>query len=134
MTDAYYSRSQRGFKMGGKAPYGFHTEPIKMDVSTQRSWWVNPDEAANIRLIFEMYASPQPLTGDITRYFAEQGILFYGKELIRPTLAQMLRNPVYVQADLDVYEFFKSQGTVIVNDAADFTGTNGLLSVSGAGM
>lgn len=37
----------------------------------------------------------------------------------------MLRNPVYVQADLDVYEFFKSQGTVLVNDAADFTGTNG---------
>ena len=31
VTDAYYSRSQRGFKMGGKAPYGFHTEPIKMD-------------------------------------------------------------------------------------------------------
>ena len=26
VTDAYYSRSQRGFKMGGKAPYGFHTE------------------------------------------------------------------------------------------------------------
>ena len=25
VTDAYYSRSQRGFKMGGKAPYGFHT-------------------------------------------------------------------------------------------------------------
>ena len=37
----------------------------------------------------------------------------------------MLRNPVYVQADLDVYEFFKSQGTVIVNDVADFTGMNG---------
>ena len=37
----------------------------------------------------------------------------------------MLRNPVYVQADLDVYEFFKSQGTIIVNDAADFTGMNG---------
>jgi len=51
--------------------------------------------------------------------------LFHGKELIRPTLAQMLRNPVYVQADLDVYEFFKSQGTVIVNDVADFTGMNG---------
>ena len=72
-----------------------------------------------------MYAQPTTSYGDITRYFAEQGILFYGKELIRPTLAQMLRNPVYVQADLDVYEFFKSQGTVIVNDAADFTGMNG---------
>ena len=79
----------------------------------------------NIRLMFEMYAQPTTSYGDITRYFAEQGILFNGKELIRPTLAQMLRNPVYVQADLDVYEFFKSQGTVIVNDAADFTGMNG---------
>ena len=24
-----------------------------------------------------------------------------------------------------MYEFFKSQGTVVVNDAADFAGTNG---------
>ena len=125
VTDAYYSRSQRGFKMGGKAPYGFHTEPIKMDGINTKKLVVNPEEAANIRLMFEMYAQPTTSYGDITRYFAEQGILFHGKELIRPTLAQMLRNPVYVQADLDVYEFFKSQGTVIVNDAADFTGMNG---------
>ncbi len=96
-----------------------------MDGINTKKLVVNPDEAANIRLMFEMYAQPTTSYGDITRYFAEQGILFHGKELIRPTLAQMLRNPVYVQADLDVYEFFKSQGTVIVNDAADFTGMNG---------
>ena len=108
--------------MGGKAPYGFHTEPIKMDGINTKKLVVNPDEAANIRLMFEMYAQPTTSYRDITRYFAEQGILFNGKELIRPTLAQMLRNPVYVQADLDVYEFFKSQGTVIVNDVADFPG------------
>lgn len=76
----------------------------------------------NICIVF---AQPTTSYGDITRHFAEQGIMFNGKELIRLTLAQMLRNPVYVQADLDVYEFFKSQGTVIVNDAADFTGMNG---------
>ena len=104
-----------------------------MDGINTKKLVVNPDEAANIRLMFEMYAQPTTSYGDITRYFAEQGILFNGKELIRPTLAQMLRNPVYVQADLDVYEFFKSQGTVIVNDAADFTGHERLLSVSRAG-
>lgn len=76
----------------------------------------------NICIVF---AQSTTSYGDITRHFAEQGIMFNGKELIRPTPAQMLRNPVYVQADLDVYEFFKSQGTVIVNDAADFTGMNG---------
>lgn len=40
-------------------------------------------------------------------------------------VSQLLRNPVYAQADLEMYEFFKSQGTVVVNDAADFAGTNG---------
>jgi len=101
VTDAYYSRSQRGFKMGGIAPYGIHTGPTTF---------------------YE----------DITRYFVKQGILFNGKELIRPMLAQLLRNSVYVQADLDVYEFFKSQGTVIVNDAADYRHER-VLSVSRAG-
>ncbi len=67
VTDAYYSRSQRGFKMGGKAPYGFHTEPIKMDGINTKKLVVNPDEAANIRLMFEMYAQPTTSYGDITR-------------------------------------------------------------------
>lgn len=96
-----------------------------MDRINTKKLVVNPEEAANIRLMFEMYAGPATSYGDTTRDFAEQGILFYGKELIRPMLAQMLRDPVYVQAYLDVYEFFKSQGTVLVNDAADFTGMNG---------
>ena len=40
-------------------------------------------------------------------------------------ISQLLRNPIYAQADLDMYEFFKSQGTVVVNEATDFAGTNG---------
>ena len=40
-------------------------------------------------------------------------------------LNQMLRNPIYAQADLELYEFFKGQGAVVVNEAADFAGTNG---------
>lgn len=125
VTDAYYSRCQRGFKMGSKAPYSYHTQPIKLDGINIKKLVVNPEKAAYVGLIFEMYAQPTTSYGDITRHFAKQGILFNRKELIRPTLAQMLRNPVYVQADLEVYEFFKSQGTVIVNDAADFSGMNG---------
>ena len=109
----------------GKPPTASIPSRSRWTVSTQKKLVVNPEDAANIRLMFEMYAQPTTSYGDITRYFAEQGILFHGKELIRPTLAQMLRNPVYVQADLDVYEFFKSQGAVLVNDVADFTGMNG---------
>ncbi len=50
---------------------------------------------------------------------------FYGKPFSRSTISLILRNPIYAMADLDIYEFFKSQGTEIYNDAADFVGTNG---------
>ena len=72
-----------------------------------------------------MYAEPETSFGDITRYFEERDIKVYGKSLTRSYLSQLLRNPVYAQADLEKYEFFKSQGTVVVNDAADFAVTNG---------
>ena len=65
--------------MGGKGPYGFHTEPIKMDGINTKKLVVNPEDAANIRLMFEMYAQPTTFYGDITRYFAEQGICSMAK-------------------------------------------------------
>ena len=75
--------------------------------------------------MFEMYAESETSFGDITRYFEEHDIKIYGKSMFRTFLSQLLRNPVYAQADLELYEFFKSQGAAIVNDASDFAGTNG---------
>lgn len=125
VSDAYYSRSQRGFRMGGKPPYGYRLEPIMIQGIHTKKLVSYPEEAKHIREMFEMYAKPHTSYGDITRYFTETGVTFYGKELIRPTLAQMLRNPVYVRADLDVYRFFKNYGTIIVSAPSEFVGTNG---------
>jgi hypothetical protein len=75
--------------------------------------------------MFEMYADPQVSFGDIARYFTEQGVNLGSGELHRWTLSVMLRNPVSAQSDLEMYEFFKTQGADVVNDAADFSGTNG---------
>ena len=125
VTDAYYSRCQKGFHMSGKAPYGYKLEHTVLE-GINTKMMVEDSEAANrVRLMFEMYAQPQTSFGDITRYFSENGIDFDGKELQRATLSNLLRNPVYAQADLELYEFFKTQGAAIVNDAADFSGLNG---------
>ena len=83
------------------------------------------EAAERVKLMFEMYAEPEISFGDIARHFAEQEIDFNGNELARATLSGILRNPVYAQADLDIYEFFKAQGAAMVNDAADFSGING---------
>lgn len=44
-----------------------------MDGINTKKLVVNPEEAANIQLMFEMYAQPTTSYRDITRYFAEQG-------------------------------------------------------------
>jgi DNA invertase Pin-like site-specific DNA recombinase len=125
VTDTYYSRCQKGFHMSGKAPYGYRLEPTVVDGVRTKMMVAEPEAAEQVRLMFEMYAEPDVSFGDIARYFAAQDITFNGGELQRATLSMLLRNPVYAQADLDLYEFFKSQGTAIVNDAADFSGSNG---------
>jgi DNA invertase Pin-like site-specific DNA recombinase len=125
VTDAYYSRNRKGFCMGGQTPYGFHSEPfVMLDVKTKR---LAPDidDIENVRMLFDLYAQPEMSLGDVARKFSEMGIQINGGGFQRMTLSKMLRNPVYVQADMDIYEFFKSQGADIINDAADFMGTNG---------
>ena len=125
VTDAFYSRLRKGLHMCSAAPYGYRLDPFVINGIKTKRLIVEPKEAERIRLIFEMYAEPHTSYGDITRYFAEQGILFYDKSLIRSVVAKFLRNPVYVQADLDIYEFYKSQGADVVNEPEDFTGLNG---------
>jgi hypothetical protein len=84
-----------------------------------------PEKADHVRLMYEMYADPRTSLGEISRSLAEKDILPYGKPMTRSMVSQMLLNPVYVRADLDVYEFYKGQGAIVANDAADFSGING---------
>ncbi len=111
--------------MSGQAPYGYQLEPTVVEGIRTKKMVADPVAADHVRLMFEMYAEPETSFGDITRYFEEHDIKIYGKSMFRTFLSQLLRNPVYAQADLELYEFFKSQGAAIVNDASDFAGTNG---------
>ena len=61
----------------------------------------DPVAADHVKLMFEMYAQPETSFGDITRYFEEHDIKIYGKSMFRTFLSQLLRNPVYAQADLE---------------------------------
>jgi len=55
VTDAWHSRCQKGFKMGGKTPYGFRTEPYVMQGIKTKRLVAKPDEAAFVKLMYEMY-------------------------------------------------------------------------------
>ena len=132
VTDAYVSRSKHGFFMGGNVPYGFKLEPHSINGKRTSHYIVVPEEAEIIKLIYQMYAQPQTSLGDIMRYLADNGILTRrGRNWNRTQIGEMLKNPAYLMADLDVYEFYKSQGTNIINGPSEFIGTNGCYLYNG---
>lgn len=125
VTDAYYSRCKKGLYMGGRIPYGF----AKMDTVINRiktSMYISvPEESEQIKLMYSLYANSENSLGDIVTYFNENGIKHMrGGMWSTARISDMLRNPVYVKADADVYEFFRSQGANVINPVSDFTGYN----------
>ena len=125
VQNAFHSRCRKGFFMSGQAPYGYTLKPTIMDGIRTKKMVADSEAANHVRLMYEMYANPNTSFGDIIRHFMDQGITTDGIELTRSQIPHMLKSPVYVRADLDIYDFFKSHGADIVNEAADFAGING---------
>ncbi len=133
VADAYSARSRRGFYMGGRIPYGFARTDAVIDGVKTAMYTAVAEEAEQIRLLYSMYADPKHSLGDIVRHFQDNGIAHLrGGQWGTARLSALLRNPVYVQADADVYAFFKSQGAVIVSPASGFTGENACYLYAGA--
>lgn len=110
VQDAWYARCQRGFKMGGRAPCGFRTEPIIIDGIHTKKLVIEPTEAAFVRKMYDMYIDPRISLHDIATQLTAQGVRsFYGKPFSRSTISLILRNPIYAMADLDIYEFSRAR-------------------------
>lgn len=135
VTDAYYARCRRGFYMGGRIPYGFRLTDAVIDMIHTAMYEEVPEESAQIRLIFSMYADADNSLGDIVRVLQKRGIRHLrGATWNTARLSELLKNPVYVRADIEVYHFFQSQGVHIVNPVSDFTGINGCYLYKGASL
>ena len=123
VSDAYHSRSKRGFYMGGKVPYGFKKENIIIDGVKTSTYVDNEEEQFQLMLIYSMYADASNSLGDIVRYLLKNDIEHLrDKNWHTSRISELLRNPVYVKSDLAVYEFFKSQGANVINDVSEFSG------------
>lgn len=134
VTDAYYSRCKKGLYMGGRVPYGFARQQTVLDGVRTSMFVPVPQEARQVQLIYSLYADPANSLGDLVRYLNAHGHKqLRGGMWSTARLSEMLRNPVYVRADAAVYDFFKEQGTQLLNPAADFTGYNGCYLYKGAG-
>ena len=80
VQDAWYARCQRGFKMGGRPPYGFRTEPIIIDGIHTKKLVIEPTEAAYVRKMYEMSSSKREDMGKVGRKYYDE--VFAKKKVI----------------------------------------------------
>lgn len=126
VSDAYRSRSQKGFYMGGRVPFGFQVEPTQIGgISTSRYRPVE-EEMVWVKKMFTFYAQRDTSLGELARYLKDQGaVTRQGKPFSPARLGELIRNPIYVQADGQVYRFFHDQGVHLLDPPSQYTGDRG---------
>ena len=126
VKQAYQHRSELAFYMGGRRPYGFTlVDTVIRGIKTKM---LQPDERemAYVRQMFDLYSvAGVSLRRAMDNLIKENAPATEGG-WSTAKISAILRNPIYVQADAKIYEYFASMNTKIVGSPADFDGTHGL--------
>ena len=125
ITDTYHSRNKKGFYMGGGMPYGFDLEKIEIDGKRSSKYTPIEAEIEGVKLIYSMYSKPNTTLGDILKVLNNSHIpAKKGGKWYISSVMKILASPIYVKADIDVYNFYKDMGAKIINPPEDFNGEN----------
>lgn len=126
VTQAYAHRSEMGFYMGGRQPYGFELVPAVIhNIKTKK---LSPilSEAEQLRYIFEVYAGESiSLRRLRDLLIAENKKPLNGSDWTTAKLSALLKNPIYVRADADVYDYYDRHGVQMITDLSMYTGKYG---------
>lgn len=123
IKDNYYHRFSLGAWPGGPAPMGFDIGRIEMPDGKKASTLFPNEQMDTVIYIFETYASSDISLGELARVLNEKGIPGAKRaawDNVR--LARILKNPVYVLADEDVFWYYKSKGLEITQPLEAFQG------------
>lgn len=126
ITQAYAHRSEMGFYMGGRKPYGFELVPTVIHNIKTKKLSPIPSEVEQIQYIFEVYAQESvSLRRLLDILVAENKKPLSGSDWTTSKLSSLLKNPIYVKADADVYNYYDRHGVQMITDAAMFDGEHG---------
>lgn len=126
ITDNYYTRGKKGFFMGGRVPYGFNKEKTNINGVKTSKLIEDIEQSTHLIKMFDMYSSSDISLGKVSDYFNEKDIPApNGGRWDSNKISRMLRNPVYVRADADIYSYYVNKGCQITNDVSDFIGVYG---------
>lgn len=126
VTQAYAHRSEMGFYMGGRKPYGFTLIDTVIHNIKTKMLSPLPEEIEQLKYIFEAYSVPDVTLRRLMDNLVQNDILPTDGSWSTGKLSTILKNPIYVKADNDVYEYFLKHNTNIISDISEFDGIHGL--------
>lgn len=129
VKDNFYERAKKGLFLAGVAPYGFKKIPIRIEGINTHMLEIDdehPEKIELVKMIYEEYALQKSL-GTVAKKVNQSGYKTNrGNSFTSITVCRILRNPVYVRADADVYEYLKSKGASMNESVDDYIGVYGL--------
>jgi site-specific DNA recombinase len=126
VKDNYYARGKKGLYMGGRAPYGFTKIDTQVNGKKTYTFENDVEKIPNLLKMYDLYAYEDISLGKVSDYLNEHNILSAeGKAWDSGKISRLLRSPIFVKADADIYLYYKNKGCTISNDISDFQGLNG---------
>lgn len=126
VRDACDSRAELGLYAGGKVPYGYTLADCTIQGIATKKYTVVPEEAEVVKLMFDLCSQGYNLTR-IHKHLKSEGICARdGEAFTVARIADILRNCVYVKADVAVYDYFKERNINIINDVEMYDGSHSI--------
>lgn len=125
IKDNYYSRGEKGFYLGGYAPFGYAKVDTYKDGKKTYTFNENTRESHILKQLFLDYINGKSI-GEMARELNDKKIpTRKNKPWSESCISRMLKSPVYVKANADIYNYLLSLGATINNPIEDFNGEYG---------
>ncbi len=125
IKDNYYSRGEKGFYLGGYAPFGYNKVDTYKNGKKTYTFEENTNESCILKQMYIDYVNGKSLS-EIARELNDKNVPTRRK---RPwnenCISRMLKSPVYVKANADIYNYLLSLGGNMTNPIEDYNGEYG---------
>lgn len=110
VSDAYASRSVKGFYMGGRRPYGFDLENFYIDDKKTKRYVIKETEMIQVEELFRTYSIDGFSLRTVLKHMLEHNMQdLSGAGWSTAKISNILKSPLYVKADEKIYDYYKSK-------------------------
>lgn len=133
IRDNMLELAKTGRWLGGNTPTGFASESVttlNLDGKQRKFCRLKliPEEASIIRQIYDIYTENHSLTATETELLRKNIKTKLGNPFSRFAIREILKNPVYLQADAIAYRYFLSRCGAVYAPESAFDGIHGIMA------